>query len=170
VLAVAAGEQPAGHDKGAAAGRYQASSHRSPQGEGPPMSAGRMLCGGAFRRWTLLWRVLLYPFALVTLGFVILALPIVGNFVFLNLSAYLTEGCDKTVEGIPVDCLRWGLDFGYLSGLYAVGLFIGGVLNPYLAFKILNSLIPWFVWVPWVFALGYVRHKLTSLKKLQQPS
>ncbi|EHM02275.1 hypothetical protein HMPREF9946_01296 [Acetobacteraceae bacterium AT-5844] len=69
------------------------------------------------------------------LGALLLAVPMLGNLVGLYTVTGLAE-CTSSA-GTYNHCWLWGKDLAELANGYTIGIFLGGLLNPFLYFQLL---------------------------------
>lgn len=100
------------------------------------------------------------PLVPVILVLVIFGFPLLGNLAFFLVSDFLTDGCRTTSEGFPVDCVRYGLNMDDLVRGYGLGIFLGGIINPVLAYEIVTNFIPVYILVPWIVLAWYLRRRV----------
>lgn len=112
-------------------------------------------------RWTLL--VMVIP---VLLAFLLLALPIVGNFVVLGFASAM--GC-STGENMVHSCMFMGKDIGNFIYGYVVDIFVLGLFNPFFAASAMMVFLKTAIGIAWMLAvLSLIVVWFTTRRRLRE--
>lgn len=96
------------------------------------------------------YRLSFYPLLLL---YIILGLPLVGNFAYIAVHEVIGSDCPPATGSKPVDCFRNGVNIGQLQYNYAMATLALGLPNPLLAFRAVIAIVPPWLLLPWVLAV-----------------
>jgi hypothetical protein len=92
------------------------------------------------------WALALIGGPLFILG-LLLGTPLLGNVVGLYLVSSVAE-CSMNAGSFE-HCWLWGEDIADIASGYAIGIFIGGLINPILFLRLLSTFLPSLVVLVW---------------------
>ena len=98
----------------------------------------------------LIFALSFYPLLVLYLVF---ACPILGNIVYMNLHDSIGAHCPSGNAARAVQCFYNGVDIGKLQYNYGIGLLALGLINPILAFSVIDALVPRWPLLLWLVTI-----------------
>lgn len=86
--------------------------------------------------------------------YAVLAVPLVGNFLYLLIHTHLGENCPVQQGSTPPPCYRNGVDIAALQANYGITILAMGIANLFLAFLAVRAIVPGHLLYGWITAIA----------------